>query len=185
MYAKLNNGQVTKYPYTAQDLGNDNPNVSFPANLDDATLARFDAVRVVVTGAPEHDANTHIAEQIGCAFNQTTQRWETSWVIRPLTPAELAQRISSLKAGIVAQTQERLDAFARTREYDGILSACTYASSTMPKFRAEGQYCVDVRDLTWAKLYEMMAEVEAGTRPMPGGYEDIEAELPPLAWPAA
>ena len=34
-----------------------------------------------------------------------------------------------------------------------------------------------------AKLYEMMAEVEAGTRPMPEGYVDIEPELPLLEWP--
>lgn len=86
---------------------------------------------------------------------------------------------------VVAATQQRLDAFAKTRNYDGILSACTYASSTVPKFQAEGQYCVEARDATWAKLYAMLAEVEAGTRPMPTGYADIEGELPPLAWPAA
>lgn len=34
-----------------------------------------------------------------------------------------------------------------------------------------------------AKLYEMLAEVEAGTRPLPDGYADVESELPVLAWP--
>lgn len=81
-------------------------------------------------------------------------------------------------------TQSRLDAFAQTRNYDGILSACTYATSTVPKFQAEGQYCVEARDATWAKLYQIMAEVQAGTRPMPSGYADIEGDLPVLQWPA-
>lgn len=88
-----------------------------------------------------------------------------------------------LQAEIVAATQKRLDDFARTRGYDNILSACTYATSTVPKFAAEGQYCVNARDATWAKLYEILAEVEAGTRPMPSGYADIEPLLPALEWP--
>lgn len=88
-----------------------------------------------------------------------------------------------LQSEIVAATQQRLDDFARTRGYDGILSLCTYATSTVPKFAAEGQYGVEARDATWAKLYEILAEVEAGTRPMPSGYADIEPLLPPLEWP--
>lgn len=95
----------------------------------------------------------------------------------PLSPAE------KLKAQIVEATQARLDDFARTRNYDGILSACTYADSTVPTFQAEGQYCVSARDQTWATLYQIMAEVEAGTRPMPSGYADIEGDLPVLTWP--
>ncbi len=53
----------------------------------------------------------------------------------------------------------------------------------MPKFRVEGQYGVEARDATWAKLYQILAEVEAGTRPIPSDYADIEPELPVLAWP--
>jgi hypothetical protein len=89
-----------------------------------------------------------------------------------------------LQAEIVAATQKRLDDFARTRNYDGILSACTYATSTVPKFAAEGQYCVTARDATWASLYTILGEVQAGTRPVPSGYEDIEGDLPALVWPA-
>lgn len=88
-----------------------------------------------------------------------------------------------IMAEIVAATQSRLDTFARTRNYDGILSACTYATSSVPKFAAEGQYCVDARDATWATLYQIMAEVQAGTRPMPAGYDDVAGDLPVLAWP--
>lgn len=89
-----------------------------------------------------------------------------------------------IMAECVDRTQKRLDDFARTRNYDGILSACTYATSTVPKFAAEGQYCVNARDNTWATLYQVLAEVQAGTRPMPSGYADIEPLLPVLEWPA-
>lgn len=89
----------------------------------------------------------------------------------------------TLQAGIVNATQQRLDDFARTRNYDGILSLCTYATSTNTAFSAEGQYGVQARDATWVKLYEILAEVESGVRPIPSGYAEIESELPVLAWP--
>lgn len=78
--------------------------------------------------------------------------------------------------------QIHLDDFARTRNYDGIMSAATYAASAVPKFRAEGQYAVEARDAIWAQGYEILAEVMSGERPMPT-LEEVIAELPPLAWP--
>jgi hypothetical protein len=52
----------------------------------------------------------------------------------------------------------------------------------VPKFKAEGQYAVEARDATWAKCYEVLAAVEAGTRPMPT-LDELLAELPVLSWP--
>jgi len=98
-------------------------------------------------------------------------------------PPTLEQQTNALKAEIVVEVQNRLDTFARTREYDSMLSACTYANSSVAKFKLEGQYCVDARDATWSRLYAILAEVQAGTRPMPSGFADIESALPVLAWP--
>lgn len=93
------------------------------------------------------------------------------------TEQELIQEVTNA-------TQTRLDTFAKTRNYDGILSACTYATSGVPKFATEGQYCVSARDATWASLYSIMAEVQAGTRPMPATVADALALLPAMEWPA-
>lgn len=106
-------------------------------------------------------------------------RWlDEGGVPLPVDPATPEQIIASI-ADVV---QQRLDAFAQTRNYDGILSACTYASSTVPKFAAEGQYAVNARDATWAACYQIMTAVQNGTRPLPG-VSDVLAELPALAWP--
>lgn len=94
------------------------------------------------------------------------------------TEQELIQEVTDA-------TQARLDTFAKTRNYDGILSACTYATSSVPKFATEGQYCVTARDATWATLYGIMAAVTAGARPMPADFAAIEPELPTLQWPEA
>ena len=110
------------------------------------------------------------------SWNIKKQEYEESLKPVPDTP-------ETIKNKIIAATQFRLDSFAQTRNYDGILSACTYATSTNDKFRIEVQYCVEVRDSTWAKLYQIMSDVEQGIRPMPQNYEEIEQELPPLIWP--
>lgn len=86
------------------------------------------------------------------------------------------------QAAYVAAIQKRLDDFARTRNYDGILSAATYATSTATTFKAEGQYAVEARDMTWAKAYEILAEVISGNRAAPT-LNELLAELPPLEWP--
>ena len=96
----------------------------------------------------------------------------------PLPPSQ-AEIIATFTAAI----QKRLDDFAKTRNYDGILSACTYATSSVQKFQAEGQYCVNARDATWSAAYTILDEVQAGTRPMPASIADIENDLPALGWP--
>lgn len=105
---------------------------------------------------------------------------------REMTAEEIAALPLPSQAEIIATytgaIQKRLDDFARTRNYDGILSAATYATSTVPKFAAEGQYAVEARDATWAKGYEILAAVEAGQRTAPT-LEALAAELPALAWP--
>jgi len=106
---------------------------------------------------------------------------EVSAHLNPAAPAPTPEQV---QAAFTAAIQQRLDDFARTRNYDGILSACTYATSSVPKFATEGQYCVDARDATWTAAYAILAEVLAETRPMPASIEDIEADLPALAWPA-
>lgn len=181
MYAKVANGSIVKYPYTFDDLRQDNPQTSFPAAPSSDTLAEFGMVPVLVKGKPSYDPLTQAVEEGVPTYSG--QQWEQNWVIRSATAQESAAYKAALQDSIVQATQQRLDAFAQTRQYDGILSACTYATSPTPKFAAEGQYCVAQRDATWAKLYQMMAEVEAGTRPVPSGFDDIESELPALVWP--
>jgi hypothetical protein len=81
-----------------------------------------------------------------------------------------------------AAVQAMLDAKPRERRYDGILSATTYATSTVPKFKAEGQACVEWRDAVWARCYDLMAEVEAGKLARPS-VDELLAMMPDLVWP--
>lgn len=109
-----------------------------------------------------------------------TALWTPEIIAGAQDPYPTPQQI---QARFVAMIQARLDAFARTRNYDGILSACTYATDPDPVFAAEGQYCVEKRGETWRTGYAILAEVQAGTRPVPTSLEDIEDDLPALEWP--
>ena len=119
--------------------------------------------------APTYDLRTQVAIEI------TPLNGVQQWRIDP-APVE------QLVAVVTQAVQQRLDDFARTRNYDGILSATTYATSGVQKFTAEGQYAVQARDATWATCYAIMAEVQQGQRPMPS-VEQVLSELPALEWP--
>jgi len=180
MYIKTLNGAYEK-PYSIGQLRKDSPNTSFPKNPTPELLAEWGVYAVTPTNQPSFNPAAEKAVDDN-PVNQNGQ-WVQVWKIVPLNADEIAAKLKDLQDNIVSQTQQRLDEFAQTRGYDGVLSLCTYATSANSKFQQEGQCGVEVRDATWTKLYEILAEVEAGTRPIPSGYADIEPELPALVWP--
>lgn len=78
--------------------------------------------------------------------------------------------------------QRHLDNKARERNYDGILSACTYATSSVHKFAAEGQACVTWRDAVWTTCYAILGEVTTGAK-QPPTVEELLVKLPVMVWP--
>jgi hypothetical protein len=78
--------------------------------------------------------------------------------------------------------QEMLDTKATERKYFGIISACTYGDSTNATFKAEAQACIAWRDAVWAKAYDVLAQVQAGTLAQPT-VADLLAMLPTMTWP--
>lgn len=118
----------------------------------------------------------------------------------PMTAAEIEAHINpvptqaQLQATNEAEIQAALDAMARTRGYDSIASACTYASSTpavpstdphfatCEKFRLEGNALQAWKSITWATAYAYLATVTAGTNPMPTPAQAV-AMIPAFTWP--
>jgi hypothetical protein len=106
-------------------------------------------------------------------------------VPEPMPPAPPPPPLSAeeIIARLTAAIQKHLDDTARTRGYDGILSACSYATDTNPPFALEAQACVDWRSAVWLTSYALMAEVQSGQRPIPT-VEELIALLPQITWPA-
>lgn len=93
-----------------------------------------------------------------------------------------AQAIPPTIGEYTAAVQSLLDNKAQERNYDNMLSMCTYVSSTNVKFAAEGQAGVEWRDACWSACYDIMAEVQVETRPVPTVAE-LLALMPGFVWP--
>lgn len=172
------NTENLRYPLYEGDIRLAHPNISFPENFVAPDIYSV----VQPTAIPTHDTTAYRVEE-GAPSN-LDGTWVQTWVLIPLTKEEMQAQRDFLKRGIVSRTQSRLDSFAQTRGYDSILSLCTYATDSDPRFSSEGEYGVKARSETWSKLYEILAEAESGSRPIPSRYEDIESDLPTLAWPS-
>lgn len=95
---------------------------------------------------------------------------------------EPADPTQALIAQVTRVVQIRLDSVAQQRGYDGILSACTYVASAVPRFKAEAEAAVAWRDAVWSKCYEILAQAQAGERAVPSLGEVLQ-ELPQIQWP--
>ena len=74
--------------------------------------------------------------------------------------------------------QNYLDAAARAKNYDDIVSACSYAGAPNP-FQSEGQAFLTWRGNVWATCYRILADVQAGNR-QPPSIDALIVELPAL-----
>lgn len=184
MYAKVKNNVVEIYPFYIQTLKQENPNTSFPSNIetDLQLLADFDVFKVFPTQSPTPiPMVSKVIEATPCLNNKG--QYEQAWDIVALTQEEINSAIENFKADVVSRVQMRLDLFSQLRKYDSILSASSYVNSSIVNFRNEALYAVEMRDQTWNKLYQILNEVVTGVRQSIPSYEEIEAELPILQWP--
>lgn len=88
-----------------------------------------------------------------------------------------------LRAALANSVQRHLDAQAKTRGYDSIFTAVTYAEEpAVSAFQSEGRAFRQWRSLVWAKCYEFLAEVQSGKRDVPTE-EELLAALPKIVLP--
>lgn len=117
---------------------------------------------------------------------ERTDEW--SLIVRKLDIPELTleERINEAYKDFDKRVELRLDEFAATRLYSSINSACSYAISTDPQFKMEGEYCVRARDATYRKCHDLLdtylPAILTGERDIPT-WQEIEVQLPPLVWP--
>ena len=112
-------------------------------------------------------------QYVGCGNESVFSDCE----VRTVPPEPAPKTNDEIITELTAAVQAHLDAKAKEKNYDGILSLCTYATSTNPIFAAEGQASVEWRDAVWAKCYQVLGDVLAGTRPVPTK-EELITELP-------
>ena len=105
------------------------------------------------------------------SLNGSTESMLASGLAAGITPDPYIPP-QATPAALAVAVQGHLDATARAKGYDSALSCVSYLDSTVATYRAEATAMRDWRDAVWLRCYEVLAEVQAGTRPVP-----TEAEL--------
>lgn len=89
---------------------------------------------------------------------------------------------ADLIADCTNAVQMHLDAMARTKDYDSMLSCVSYAGSANATFAAEAKAALAWRDACWSYCYQQLAAVQAGTIAAPTPAQ-LVAALPVFIWP--
>lgn len=99
----------------------------------------------------------------------------------PHCAPECAPTVDDLIAINTQAIQLHLDSFARSRGYDNIISACSYASQPVgAHFQADGAAFLAWRSAVWAKAYDVISKVKSGAIALPNVEESI-ASMPLFA----
>lgn len=103
--------------------------------------------------------------------------------VPPLLYSEVDPEIAEIVVQMSDKYVERkMDDFAAIKRYNGIGSACSYATSSISAFKADADKCVDIRDRTLVALYAYLDKLIQGTVAVPKSTADIDAVLPEMTW---
>lgn len=102
MYVKVVSGSVDTFPYTLDQLKSDNPDVSFPASIPDATLADFDVYPVTKVDPPEHDMNVVSVTMANPTL--VNGSWTMAWTQSNRPEAEAALNVRVERDRLLTET---------------------------------------------------------------------------------
>lgn len=139
----------------------------------------------VPTDALEITAAQHTAMLAAQAAGKRIVPDANGYPVAQDTPPPPAPTAAQIRAALTDAVYAHMNAAAQARGYDDIKAAVTYAEEpAVPIFQAEGRALRAWRSLVWAHCYQVLADVQAGTRAIPTAAQLI-AELPALDLPPA
>ena len=130
MYAKVTGGAVDKFPYTLRDLRVDNPNTSFPRDVNLIVIEDYNVAEVIQLADPAYDETTEYLVQGDPVFNDPN--WQVVRVVTAMTQQEIdsfaaktarQEDIDTLKAdpqvlALLKKRPDETDAYIETNVTD-------------------------------------------------------------------
>ena len=147
------------------------PGFSFPAEMSEGDIAFAGLVPVEPSEPPQH-SDTHSAVQAPPEL--VNGAWRQVWASVPKPAPTVADFDKALT--------DHLDATAKQRRYESRVTCALRAAYSGP-FQAEGRAFAQWMDECNALAYQLLAELEAGTRPWPVTTQALIDELPAMVWP--
>jgi len=106
MYAKVESGAITQYPYGLGHLKRDNPNVSFPKDI--LSTDGRDAYNVVEVAAVEKpsDATDVVTEGTPTLISGV---WTQNWIVTPKTDAQKNEDVIKYRKSQYGKPEAQLE----------------------------------------------------------------------------
>lgn len=95
MYIKIKDNQIDKYPYSINQLKQDNPDTSFPAQMSDERLVEWNVYPVAQTEHPQVDYTKNVAEGEPQLIGN---KWTQIWLVTDKPQTEIDEIETSLRA---------------------------------------------------------------------------------------
>jgi len=171
-----------EYILSIEDIKKRFPNISFKRDFNES-IPEIGLFKYEFTQEPDYNLITQYIERGEPVFDEVDEVYKEVWFVKENSPQQIANEITYFAEKHTMAVQIYMDDFAKTRNYDNIQSAVTYIGCGIPKFEAEGQYCLEMRAQIWSILYQYMSEVEEGARVMETDSQKVIDLLPMLSWP--
>lgn len=191
VYAKVVNGKIVEYPIFPIHIKNRSHPVEW------YSVCKFDI-------KPELTDDFHfLSEILTPKFNDVTNKYEVliSYEIKAFTLQNLLNSIyplndsSDKKKSDISEAlynrilelaneeiTNRLNNFAASRGYDGILSLCNYKDDSYIKFATEANRGIILRSATWQMAETYLNALNNETVNIPRNISEIYNNLPSLTW---
>lgn len=112
--------------------------------------------------------------------------WEQTWEVVDLDAETIIQNRAKAADEMIKLCDkaltDHLDKTAQTKRYDNRITCMVRAGFAGP-FQAEAQAFAIWADSCNAVAYQYLAEIQAGTRPVPDSPQELIDVLPPMVWP--
>ena len=132
MFIKANNNSIEKYPYSVEELRQDNLNTSFPEVMPLERLAEWGIYPVVGTPIPDADHTKNVTEKTPVLVGG---QWQQVWEVTDATPEEILQRIRDLRASEYPPMADYLDGVVKgdQTQIDKYIADCLAVKAKYPK----------------------------------------------------
>lgn len=150
----------------------------------DGKAEQFRVYPLTTVSAPSHDAMTQGVRALDPAV--VDGAWTQQWEVVDLSPEQIAANQAAAATAMIQACDkaltDHLDATAKNRRYDNRITCAVRAGYPGP-FQSEGVAFALWMDTCNALAYQFLAEIQAGTRPLPTDPQQLIAELPAMEWP--
>ena len=191
VFARVVDGKVVEYPVYRIHIRNRAHPLSYYHRVVDTGAPTPDEFGTVDQTLEVHPDNTvHVvytkrpltlAEMLRTFQVQNPEDPLAPMTAKPITEIDPAtmQHVYNLAGDYVT---EKLDEFARTKQYKDFIHLTGYRYSAIPSFAVEAMRGYTLRDQIWANLLSYFTQVTSGAVPVPTSIADVDALIPDLTW---